>query len=96
MNTARSVLLDTNVVVAHLRNDPDLTAFESRTCDSRALGGRPFRGGSGVDDARLVARIGPSTCFSALRCSHRAILWGPGAEFYPFVAGRRQFPLRPG
>jgi tRNA(fMet)-specific endonuclease VapC len=26
MNTAGSVLLDTNVVVAHLRNDPDLTA----------------------------------------------------------------------
>ena len=25
MNTAGSVLLDTNVVVAHLRNDPDLT-----------------------------------------------------------------------
>ena len=26
MNTAGSVLLDTNVVVAHFRNDPDLTA----------------------------------------------------------------------
>jgi len=26
MKTARSVILDTNVVVAHLRNDPDLTA----------------------------------------------------------------------
>jgi tRNA(fMet)-specific endonuclease VapC len=26
MNTAGSVLLDTNVVVAHLRTDPDLTA----------------------------------------------------------------------
>lgn len=26
MNTAGSVLLDTNVVIAHLRNDPDLTA----------------------------------------------------------------------
>ena len=26
MNTAGSVLLDTNVIVAHLRNDPDLTA----------------------------------------------------------------------
>jgi tRNA(fMet)-specific endonuclease VapC len=26
MNVAGSVLLDTNVVVAHLRNDPDLTA----------------------------------------------------------------------
>jgi tRNA(fMet)-specific endonuclease VapC len=26
MNTAGSVLLDTNVVVAHLRSDPDLTA----------------------------------------------------------------------
>ena len=26
MNTAGSVLLETNVVVAHLRNDPDLTA----------------------------------------------------------------------
>jgi predicted nucleic acid-binding protein len=26
MNAAGSVLLDTNVVVAHLRNDPDLTA----------------------------------------------------------------------
>ena len=26
MNTVGSVLLDTNVVVAHLRNDPDLTA----------------------------------------------------------------------
>ena len=26
MDTAGSVLLDTNVVVAHLRNDPDLTA----------------------------------------------------------------------
>jgi predicted nucleic acid-binding protein len=25
MNTTGSVLLDTNVVVAHLRNDPDLT-----------------------------------------------------------------------
>ena len=25
MNTVGSVLLDTNVVVAHLRNDPDLT-----------------------------------------------------------------------
>ncbi len=26
MNTAGSVLLDTNVVIAHFRNDPDLTA----------------------------------------------------------------------
>ena len=26
MTTAGSVLLDTNVVVAHFRNDPDLTA----------------------------------------------------------------------
>jgi len=26
MNAAGSVLLDTNVVVAHFRNDPDLTA----------------------------------------------------------------------
>jgi predicted nucleic acid-binding protein len=26
MNTAGSVLLDTNVVVAHFRNDPELTA----------------------------------------------------------------------
>jgi hypothetical protein len=31
MNTAGSVLLDTNVVVAHLRTDPDLTARLSAT-----------------------------------------------------------------
>jgi tRNA(fMet)-specific endonuclease VapC len=31
MNTAGSVLLDTNVVVAHFRNDPDLTAHLTAT-----------------------------------------------------------------